>query len=259
MMWWLENPARAKAERRGVAELEERASWLSGVRWNVIAGGALSVEFQIEHQGQSYPLLMTYSLFHPSSPPTIVPQDGRQLSAHQYLGGGGLCLEFRADNWETSIVGAMMIESAYRLISGERRDDLPGVATAHKISIGQRARGETFRILVTATAEAHLRDLEPGQSSDVGFVDRFPSGMVLTTIAEVAGESGLGVWASGREYPKRGFAVRLSPGLPMPQLTREGVVAFLDGLGLSEIKQAIDAKGADAEGRGCGSHPSDRF
>ena len=33
MIWWLENPTRARSERQGVAELAERVSWLKGVRW----------------------------------------------------------------------------------------------------------------------------------------------------------------------------------------------------------------------------------
>ena len=42
MIWWHENPTRARSERLGVAELAERVGWLKGVRWHLSDGAALA-------------------------------------------------------------------------------------------------------------------------------------------------------------------------------------------------------------------------
>jgi hypothetical protein len=73
MIWWLENPARARSERQSVADLAERASWLRGARWYLSNGAALVVDFEIEHDGESVPLTMTYAEFHPNAPPIVLP------------------------------------------------------------------------------------------------------------------------------------------------------------------------------------------
>ena len=45
MIWWLENPGRARSERQSVAELAERVSWLKNLRWYLSDGAALAVDF----------------------------------------------------------------------------------------------------------------------------------------------------------------------------------------------------------------------
>jgi hypothetical protein len=81
MIWWLENPTRARSERQSVADLAERVNWLRGVRWYLSNGAALAVDFEIEHDGESVPLTMTYAEFHPNAPPIVVPRDGSRLSS----------------------------------------------------------------------------------------------------------------------------------------------------------------------------------
>ena len=60
-----------------------------------------------------------YPSYYPDTPPSVYVRDGQQISSHQYGPDGELCLEWRADNWDPRVTGAMMIESAYRLITGE--------------------------------------------------------------------------------------------------------------------------------------------
>jgi sulfur-carrier protein adenylyltransferase/sulfurtransferase len=79
MIWWHENPTRARSERQGVAELAERVGWLKGVHWRLSDGAALAVDFEIEHDGGSVPLTMTYAEFHPNSPPIVLPRDGSRF------------------------------------------------------------------------------------------------------------------------------------------------------------------------------------
>ena len=248
MIWWFDNPGRARSERQGIADLAERAGWLSGVRWYLAASGALSVDFEIEHEGQGFPLTMTYAVFHPNAPPIIVPRDGSRLSIHQYGAGGNLCLEFRADNWETNITGSMMVESAYRLISGERGDDAYEMPSSHYISIGQSARGEHFRFLVTVAAQEQLRRVEPGCYVEIGIAEKYHASTITTTVVEVGDLVGLGAWPTGPyASTKRGHAICLPPGVSTPKPTRDGVLELLGNLGLTALRERVVAAGEDMD------------
>src|SRR6266536_1362291 len=52
---------------------------------------------------------------------------------------GNSCLEYRADNWDPPVTGAMMMASTYRLLAGERpaADKRARVLSAHDTSLGQ--------------------------------------------------------------------------------------------------------------------------
>ncbi|TIP29638.1 MAG: hypothetical protein E5X67_06265 [Mesorhizobium sp.] len=238
MIWWLENPARARSERQSVAELAERVNWLRGVRWYLSNGAALAVDFEIEHDGQSVPLTTTYAEFHPNAPPIVVPRDGSRLSSHQYGAGGNLCLEYRADNWETTITGAMMIESAYRLLAGERDIDGPELPSAHAVSLGQSVRGSYFRFLLTPPLEERLKAIEPGQSVEIGVAEKYHAETFTVTIADIDGTADMRAWPLGvRETTKRGHAIRLPTGTPMPPATQDGITSLLGDLGFATIRE----------------------
>lgn len=246
MIWWLNNPGRVRAERQSIADLAERVSWLSGLRWYLSDGAMLSVDFEIKQDDQSFPLTMTYGAFHPNAPPIVVPRDGARLSSHQYGAGGNLCLEFRADNWETPITGAMMIESAYRLIAGERDVEGPELPSAHHVSIGQSVRGSPFRFLVTTSAEERLKAIEPGQNVEIGVAEKFHGDTFTITITEIDGVTNISAWPSGiRETAKRGHAVRLRCGMSMPTATQDSILKLLDDLGLAEIRGQALATGGE--------------
>lgn len=245
MIWWLENPARARSERQGVADLAERVAWLKGVRWHLSNGAALAVDFEIEHNDDSFPLTMTYAEFHPNSPPIVVPRDGSRLSSHQYGAGGNLCLEYRADNWETTITGAMMIESAHRLIAGERDVDGPELPSAHAVSLGQSVRGSYFRFLLTLQMEERLKAIEPGQSVEIGVAEKYYAETFTVTIAEIDGVTDGRAWPAGiRETTKRGHAIRLLQGTAMPAATQTGIADLLGALDLEALReQALATSG----------------
>jgi sulfur-carrier protein adenylyltransferase/sulfurtransferase len=237
MIWWLDKPGRARSERQGIADLVEKVSWLTGVRWYLGDGAALCVDFEIEYEGQSFPLTMTYAAFHPDAPPIIVPRDGSRLSGHQYGAGGSLCLEYRADNWETTITGAMMAESAHRLLSGERSNTAIEVPSAHHLSIGQSVRGYHFRFLVTGAANDRLKTIEQGRCVEVGMAEKYHAETITTAVTEIDGLAGLGAWPAGiRELTKRGYAVRLPCGISMPKPTQDGIIRLLDELGLVSVR-----------------------
>ncbi|SHM56802.1 E2 family protein B [Paracoccus solventivorans] len=248
MIWWLEDPARAHAERRGVAELAEQAGWLGNVRWYLTDGAALSVDFDVEHEGEVIPLTMTYSGFHPNAPPTVVPRDGARLSGHQYGDGGSLCLEFRADNWTAEITGAMMVESAYRLLANERGAAPREVPSAHRVSLGQSVRGTSFRFLVTQAANERLRHIEPGRCVEIGLVEKLQMGVVTTTVTEVDGSPWIGAWPAGVPgTSRRCYAVRLPLGVPIPSPTKEGVASLLNHLGLDALRKRVVEPGEDMD------------
>jgi hypothetical protein len=245
MIWWLENPARARSERQSVADLAERVSWIRGVRWYLSDGAAFAVNFDIEYDGDSIPLMMTYAEFHPNAPPIVVPRDGSHLSRHQYGAGGNLCLEYRADNWETTITGAMMIESARRLIAGERDVDGPELPSAHAVSPGQSVRGSYFRFLLTQPIEKRLKAIEPGQSIEIGIAEKYHAETFTVTIAEIDGIADARAWPAGiRETTKQGHALRLPQAAAMPAASQTSIAELLGGLGLPTLREhALAASG----------------
>lgn len=161
MIWWATQPSRARAEKAAIAELEERSDWLRAVSWRIGNDARLIADFEIMHLEVAVALTITYPSFFPNMPPQVTPKEGVRLSGHQYGAGGELCLEYRPDNWEPEMTGAMMIESAYRLLHGER--PAPGehgqVASAHRVTTGQVIRNANFRLVLTANAKAQLSDL----------------------------------------------------------------------------------------------------
>ena len=94
----------------------------------------------------------------------VKPRDRQRLSSHQYGSGGELCLEFRSDNWDPSITGAMMVESTHRLLAGERPapDAKAIVPSAHQSTLGQRLRGTVGRFLLTRALQEYAASLGVG-------------------------------------------------------------------------------------------------
>lgn len=248
MIWWLEKPARARAERESVAELAERVTWLRGVRWHLSNSAALAVDFEIEHDGDSIPLTMTYAEFHPNAPPIVAPRDGSRLSSHQYGTGGNLCLEYRADNWETTITGAKLIESARRLIAGERNADGPELPSAHAVSLGQSIRGSYFRFLLTLPIEDHLKAIEPGNALEVVFAEKYHSETCTVTIADIASVSDARAWPAGiRETAKRGHVIRLPQTTAMPAAAQESLANLLGNLGFMTLREQVLAAAGEMD------------
>lgn len=166
-MWWLEHATRLKEERLALSELEEVSPWLKNVKWHAASGPTFEVDFDVVHGDEIFNMRMRYPVHFPYAPPSVFPKEKQKLSFHQYGAGGELCLEFRADNWEQNITGAMMIESTYRLLSGERAEVTDGenaeVPSAHHETLGQKLRGENYRFLVSPRLREQLLQLEMGK------------------------------------------------------------------------------------------------
>jgi hypothetical protein len=71
---------------------------------------------------------------------------------------GNSCLEYRADNWDPSVTGAMMMASTYRLLAGERpaADKRALVLSAHHTSLGQELRNVACRFLLTLALRTYV-------------------------------------------------------------------------------------------------------
>ncbi|QSY96046.1 ThiF family adenylyltransferase [Rhizobium bangladeshense] len=158
MIWWLEDRQRARLEKAAFAELLEKHDWLRSFRFKYLEGLQLYVEVEIVHDGENFPLAVLYPSTFPDTPPIVLPKSERRLSNHQYGAGGELCLEWRPDNWDPAVTGAMMIGSAYGLIAGERPvDDRPAIVpSAHQSSLGAELRFESWRLIVPDDAWASV-------------------------------------------------------------------------------------------------------
>ncbi|RWP43840.1 MAG: hypothetical protein EOR04_06275 [Mesorhizobium sp.] len=170
MIWWVTQSRRATDERLGIADLEQRTAWLANVRWRLANDFILAADFEIIlPDSEVVRLTIQYPSFFPDVPPLVLSRDHHRISGHQYGAGGELCLEFRPDNWEPSVTGAMMIQSAYRLITGERAASAEGnerteVPSAHEVTFGQEIRASSCRLILTSgasTALAGVQVLEP--------------------------------------------------------------------------------------------------
>lgn len=141
-IWWLNNIARANYEREELAKLAEKSDWARNLSL-ALGDGNLSAEIDIELGDTVYELVLTYPVVFPDAPPLVKTRDGKRISGHQYGASGELCLEYRPDNWSSDVTGAMMIESAYRLLSGENPQDgasAEAIVDGHAVSIGQATR-----------------------------------------------------------------------------------------------------------------------
>jgi molybdopterin/thiamine biosynthesis adenylyltransferase/ubiquitin-protein ligase len=214
MIWWTSLPSRARSERHGITELEEQSAWLSNLSWRITAEGRLCADFEIEKLGEVVPLTMTYPSFFPEMPPQITSRDGVRLSGHQYGPSGELCLEYRPDNWDPSYTGAMMIESAHRLLTGEEpTSGSPAeVLSAHRTTIGQEVRKETLRFVVSPAAGAALAGLQQYRFYDAEVVEHLVAGHWLAFPSKVFdGETVC--WDASASLPKyrkrKGLFVRI--------------------------------------------------
>lgn len=214
MSWWLTNTARAKSEQVTLAQLAEGAGWLSGVSWRFGNDLQLIVDFDIQHNGETFGLFMAYPSTFPDTPPMVQPRDGKRLSWHQYGAGGELCLEHRPDNWDPSINGAMMVESAYRLLSGERPtgDEDGIVRSAHQASIGREARGEHMRFVIAGGAIEVLAGLRMDVPVPITAWDRLEKPTWVASLVNVGDEGSIS-WSQCVPQPSgssiaKGFAFR---------------------------------------------------
>ncbi|BHH83679.1 ThiF family adenylyltransferase [Desulforhopalus sp. 52FAK] len=162
MSWWIFQANRANTERESITVLEEQSPWLSNVCWS-LDDDQLIVSFDITYDGEVFELKMLYPPIFPDTPPLVYTRKEVRISDHQYGPTGELCLEYRSDNWEETLDGSNMIESAHRLIRGERSTDegLIEIRDGHNVSLGQLFRKESLRFLIDPEQEKIFNGLTP--------------------------------------------------------------------------------------------------
>lgn len=247
MNWWLAQPSRARTERAAIADLEERSPWLRDVIWKPDLEHGLAVEFEIRHFDEAFRLKLIYPTFFPATVPQILPREAIRLSDHQWGEGGELCLQLRADNWDPTFTGAMMVESAYALLSGERpaAEERAEVPSAHRISQAQSIRGEKWRFLLPEEAGRVLRTIAYGTAVELTLSEHGYAGHWLIQPVRL-GPAASPLWQDAVRVPdgkaREGFAVRLPEGKALPGgLDQAKLDALLGEIGLDAVAEAMNA------------------
>lgn len=230
-MWFLRNPERLKAEVESIDALRNGNAWLASTTNQVQKGLKFVVEFDLVVNGETLPFSLEYPSFFPETPPSVMPRDGRRHSNHQYGTGGELCLEYRPDNWDPSVTGAMMIESTHRLLSGEQpsADARAAVPSAHKATLGQQLRGTWCRFLFTPKLHAVASEMEVNTAQQCKISEIIGPNKTWTAFISAIGDTEKPIWQE--------------PSIPA---IKEGALAgiFLRVASLPEIalpnQQAID-------------------
>jgi sulfur-carrier protein adenylyltransferase/sulfurtransferase len=163
VIWCIQQPERARQEREAIEELAGVVDWLTLHEWRLDNALCLTLDADISVAGRVFPVSLRYPNHFPHIPALVLPRGTQERwSYHQY--GGELCLEWGPDNWRPEITGSDMLQSAYRLLSGENPapDQSGQVASRHKTTLGQDLRGDTLRFLVTRDVDALIRTLPEG-------------------------------------------------------------------------------------------------
>jgi sulfur-carrier protein adenylyltransferase/sulfurtransferase len=202
LIWWAEQPGRAQSERNAIGDLAERSSWLAGVVMRLV-GTQLAFDCDIEIGERRIPLTLVYPDFFPDAAPSILARDRELLSGHQYGPSGELCLEYRPDNWTRDVTGAMMIESAYRLLSTEDETGQPAPAD-HQTTLAQRMRHSAFRFLFSRDTLSGCGMLAEGEVAEGEMQEQDVPGTYVAQLSRI-GPPDAPLW---RETKKRGGDVR---------------------------------------------------
>jgi molybdopterin/thiamine biosynthesis adenylyltransferase len=128
-------------------------SWLERLEWSSTSEGTPAVDADIRIDDTVYEVQLVYPIFFPDVPAFIVPRKAVRWSFHQYGVGGALCLEWGPDNWHPGVTGAMLLESAYKLLATERPhatgEETQQVQSRHTLTEGQRLRFHHARLVMT--------------------------------------------------------------------------------------------------------------
>ena len=247
MIWWAEEPGRAQSERAAVSDLADQNPWLMTVNWRLAADLQIAADFDLQVGERIIPLTLTYPEFFPDTAPSVVPRDGIRLSGHQYGAAGELCLQYRPDNWTPEVTGAMMIESAYRLLSSEQVTGEPALSE-HRTLPAQRARNAVFRFLYSRSVWAGLLMVEEGDAVDAEVQEHSYSGVYAAQLARI-GSADASIWS---EPKRRGYGasslagkvVRLPDGGSVGCRTLDDLILLLERHGFQTlVAELLQASG----------------
>lgn len=154
MFWYLERIDRLRHERAELEALAGEVTWIQASRWGFDSGARIKVEVDIIINDIFYEVELIYPHLFPDTPAFIRPRISTtpiRWSEHQYGPGGTLCLEWGPDNWSSEVTGAMLLRSAYKLLTAEVVAGAPltPIPSRHRTTFGQTLRGANCRVVVT--------------------------------------------------------------------------------------------------------------
>ncbi|MDE2430626.1 MAG: ThiF family adenylyltransferase [Burkholderiales bacterium] len=190
MKWVLDDPARFLLERAQLDRLTKEVDWLS-IAWKISPEMVVQVDIDLTVHGRTYAGQLIYPELFPYAPPYIRPRDNAERwTQHQYGAGGSLCLQWRADNWQTHVSGADMVRSAYELLSTEQHPSHPGVVpSAHRVTEGQMMRSENFRFVATSELISSLMGLAENSRSTLKSLTILHLSAIITSISSITTSS----------------------------------------------------------------------
>lgn len=218
MKWIFDNPRRFLQERAELQQLEEDVDWLT-TSWRLEGNGYVAVDLDITIHGQTFAGRMTYPDMFPHSPPYIHPRNASERwSEHQYGAGGSLCLEWRADNWQTSITGADMVRSAHKLLSTEKHPEKPtSVPSAHYLTPGQSMQRAWQRFVATEELLMAWQALSPESRMAIKTATLFHNSATVTYVTKTTD-------SEGNEYNVPDLPEGVSSSFPLFSMPRDGLV-----------------------------------
>ena len=241
MIWYIEEPARHRAERLDIDQLASQVDWLTPGEWRVDGSLRLNWDATIAVAGNTFDITLRYPNHFPHSPPMVVPRTANERwSAHQYGPGGELCLEYGPDNWHPGITGAMMLESAFRLLHGERpaEGQTAIVASRHQTTLGQDLRGNHLRLLVTRELAAIIGDIPEGVILTGKILATFRENSAVYVIREIGFPEGIS-W----HYPLPSPLVNEGHDRPFVLIRLKPTDVLPATTDLTEFRQSLAAHG----------------
>ncbi|KMS56194.1 thiamin biosynthesis protein [Novosphingobium barchaimii LL02] len=245
MIWWLERHDRYRSERSDIDALEQSSEWLQNVSWRMENDAHLIADFEILLHGEPIALTLAYPHYFPDACPRVLAPDASRLSIHQYA-NGELCLELRPDNWEPAFTGAMMLESARRLLLGE--SPAPGVharvASAHQSTVGQSVRFAKMRFTVPADLKEAFAQLEPNVAVEAAVSEHNHSEFWLARVRRL-GATESPIWQVqgapvSNERARCAVAVHLSDDFPLATCPSvEELTAMLETIGATDALTVV--------------------
>lgn len=257
MIWYLTDPLRFRSERRAIEELLGRVDWLSAADgWKIGENARITWEGEISAGGKTWSLSLRYPHHFPHSPPLVVPRgDKTRWSMHQWGPGGELCLEYGSDNWHPDITGADMLESAHRLLEGERPVEGSGggiVASRHEVSLGQALRSDYFYLFGTDELKELLRRIPEGAVRSGTAISQLRAESCIYFVTSVTeddetkwSQPGLPAPLKIETYGPQIALFRLSPTIKLPTSSFAEFRATLEaaGVALPDVSCCIAAQG----------------
>lgn len=239
MKWFLERMSRFNDELEAMDELQASQLWLRKFDWRIEKEtSAVCIDADIQVGENLRPVTVTYPQIFPYAPPSITPRGTTERwSPHQYGAGGELCIEHRADNWNSGVTAAKMLKSVYKLLASEGGIATGGkpliVPSAHQPSLGQLMRAAVWRFVATSSAIDRLAKCEEAAAAAFHVSSDTKSLAVLLVSLSAPGEiewTDPGLPEGLMRYNSHtGFAITLSSGdarlKVLPAAIKEGAKA----------------------------------